>query len=143
MSGLSANSIFISMLVDGFPSAVVESFGESPIQWTDREIAERIITPDNIPKDITKNASYVCTISLTADSILGKLLNRVCGDEVGRRGMSYKAPPRIQMTVNNLETGIIEVYTQGIITSVPAGTSYDNTKASDYNFIIAFHERKI
>ena len=47
------------------------------------------------------------------------------------------------MTVNNLETGIIEVYTQGIITSVPAGTSYDNTKASDYNFIIAFHERKI
>ena len=142
-SSLSTNAIMISMLIDGFPAAIVESFGESPIQWTDREIAERFATPDNVPKNVIKNASYICTLSLTADSILGKLMNRVCGDEVGRSGLTFKDAPSIQMTITNLSSGVVEVYTQGIITSLPAGTSYDNTKAGDYNFVIAFHERKV
>ena len=142
---LSSNGLMISMLIEGFPAAVVESFGDSPISWTDREIAERVITPDNKPKDIVKNASYICTLSLTHDSVLGRALQRVAGDEVGRKGLIYKKPPRIQMTITNLAATIPvpEVYTQGVITSVPAGSSADSTKFQDYNFIIAFHEKKI
>lgn len=145
MTQLSGNGLMISMLIDGFPAAVVESFGETPLQWTDREIAERYITPDNKPKNIIKNASYICTLTLTNDSILGRVLQRVCGDEVGRKGILYKKPPSIQMTITNLAATIPvpEVYTQGVVTSVSAGSSVDATKFQDYTFIIAFHEKKI
>ena len=144
-SALSSNGLMISMLIEGFPVAVVESFGDSPISWTDREVVERILTPDNLPKNIVKNASYICTLSLTHDSIICKSLQRVCGDNIGRKGMSYKKPPKIQMTVTNLaaDTIIPEVYTQGTVTSVPAGSSADSTRFQDYNFIIAFHEKKV
>ncbi|RDU70422.1 hypothetical protein CQA66_08415 [Helicobacter aurati] len=143
LNNISANALSISMLVEGFPVAAVEYFGETPLQWTDREIAERYITPDNKPVDIIKNASYICTLSLMNNSILDRLLKRVCGDEVGRKGFKYKSAPRIQMTVLNLAIPIPEVYTQGIATSVPAGSSVDNTKYQDSNYIIAFHERKL
>lgn len=145
MAQLSSNGLMISMLIDGFPAAVVESFGETPISWTDREIAERYITPDNKPKDIVKNASYVCTLTLTNDSTLGRVLQRVCSDEVGRKGILYKKPPKIQMTLINLaaDIPIPEVYTQGVVTSASAGSSADATKFQDYTFIIAFHEKKI
>lgn len=145
MAQLSSNGLLISMLIDGFPAAVVESFGETPLQWTDREIAERVITPDNKPKDIVKNASYICTLTLTNDSPLGRVLQRVCSDEIGRKGLSYKKPPKIQMSVTNLaaDVPVPEVYTQGIVTSASAGSSADATKFQDYTFIIAFHEKKI
>lgn len=143
LHNVSANALSISMLIDGFPAAIVEYFGETPLQWTDREIAERYITPDNKPIDIVKNASYICTLCLLYNSILGRALQRVCSDEVGRKGFIYKSPPRIQMTVTNLAMPIPEVYTQGIATSVSAGPSVDSTRFQDLNFIIAFHEKKV
>lgn len=143
-AGLSANGLQITMLVDGLP-AVAYSFGENPIQWQDREIAERIITPDNIPKDIVKNASYVCTLSLTADCPIATLLMMVCGDSVGRKLFHYKKPPRVQMTVLNMAALIPkpDIYTQGLVTSLSAGLSADATKFQDLNFIIAFHSKKL
>lgn len=143
MSRLSANAVTLSILVEGFPVAQVESFGDNPITWNDREIAETFFTPDNVFKHIVKNAPYIATIQLTADSILGRLLMRACGEEVGRDGFSFQDAPKIQLTQTNLVDKIPHVYLNGICTQVPAGVSLDNTKAQDYTFIIAFAKKKL
>lgn len=136
----SSNGIQISLSIDAMPVPVVDTFMDDPWTPDSVEIADVMKTPDNQTYITSKNAVYSGTLSLASFSPQAKLLD-IAWKLSGRIGNNVKNPSAITMIVTDLYSGEVETYTDGAITTAPAGITYGAEQKGAKKYILKFGKK--
>ena len=140
---ISTNGIKATLTMAPLPPIELDNFSpESDMMTTeDLNTANMEMTPDGKAIRYTMNAKIPLSITLNAASSAAKLL-RECLVQQRRTGNIPPISFNANLVIEDLVNGVMEIYSDGVLESGPAGYGYGNQKKLDQTFKFSFSSRK-